>query len=169
MNFYLEKINNIIHNKKDNNTNIYHDIRIGNSKLPDDYLLLLSNYSGITINNFIHILDPLSHNPNLNFSTSYYLINAYKELKEAFPEYYQLNIFPSEKSFFTWAITDNGSTFSWLIDNTNPNLWKIIILDSDTAEMEFFNMGCLEFLYKILTGEIKSNIMPSDFLIYKLL
>ncbi|RRD90520.1 hypothetical protein [Conchiformibius steedae] len=76
-----------------------------------------------------------------------------------------MNIFPKKESFFAWAVTDNGSTFNWFITDDNPNLWKTVILGSDPSEMEFFDMGCVEFLYSILIGKIKSTLMPDNFAI----
>jgi hypothetical protein len=133
-----------------------------NLRLPNDFKELISIYGCGAINDFLWLLDPFSKNQDLNFEKSRYFIDAYAVMKEDFASDYPRPKYPARESFFPWAVTDNGETFVWLIDG-EPNSWTVAIHSSDQSEEEIYNYGCVEFLFRLLSNEISSKILPSQF------
>lgn len=130
--------------------------------IPKAYHELLTAYQDGSIDNFLWILSPNSTNRNLNFETSLYFIKSYATLKHEFPSDYPRPIYPSEDSFFPWAVTDNGDTFSWPI-TPDKTISEVIVHSSDQATEEIFKMDPVEFLISLLSKEISSRILPEQF------
>ncbi|MCU1720756.1 SMI1/KNR4 family protein [Pseudomonas sp. 5P_5.1_Bac1] len=131
-------------------------------QLPSDFKGLVSVYGSGSIDGFIWLLDPLAKNSNLNFEKSRYFVEAYVFLQQEFSSDYPRPEYPAKGSFFPWAVTDNGETFVWLVDG-EPESWKIAIHSSDQGEEEIYNFGCVEFILKLLRGELLSRILPGQF------
>lgn len=134
----------------------------GNPRLPNDFKQLISIYGCGSVDDFLWILDPFSKNPNLNFEKSKYFIDAYAVMRQEFSSDYPRPAYPAEGSFLPWAVTDNGETLVWLV-NGEPESWKVVIHSSDQGAEEVYNFGCVEFLLKLLSRDISSKILPSQF------
>ena len=131
-------------------------------QLPSDFKSLVSVYGSGSIDGFVWLLDPLSKNANLNFAKSKYFIGAYIFMQQEFSSDYPRPAYPAKGSFFPWAVTDNGETFVWLIGE-EPESWRVAIHSSDQGEEEIYDFGCVEFIVKLLKGELLSRILPFQF------
>lgn len=138
--------------------------RLYKIKLPDDYKELISSYGSGIFGDFIWLINPISKNNNLNFKIIEYIYSSYESMKSDFPDLYPRPSYPNQESYFPWAITDNGDTLIWIVDNNiDSNMWCVGILDSDPETEEIYNIGATELLLKLFNLEIKSNIFPDDF------
>lgn len=131
-------------------------------RFPNDFKQLISIYGCGTIDGFILLLDPFSKNPNLNFEKSKYFLEAYAAMKRDFPMDYPRPGYPAKGSFFPWAVTDNGETFVWLVEG-EPDSWKVAIHSSDQEKEEVHSFGCVELIWKLLSREVFSKNLPSQF------
>jgi hypothetical protein len=74
-------------------------------------------------------------------------------MKELFPEDYSRPSFPLKGSFLTWAITDNGDTFFWVIDG-QPDEWIVGIHSRDPAEEEISGQNTSNFLFNLFSHQL---------------
>lgn len=131
-----------------------------NCLLPDDFKLFIDLYGTGSIGNFLWVLNPQSDNDNLNFNKSLYFRSSYLQMKELFPDDYGRPV----ESFLTWAVSDNGDSLFWIINNDNPNDWKVGIHNHDQGEEEIFDTNASGFLTLLAEKKLSSNIFPEDFL-----
>lgn len=132
-------------------------------KLPTDYKSFINRYGVGCINDFLWVLNPFTQNSNLNLIEKGKKIReAYIISKNAFPEDFIHDVFPSIDGLLPCAITDNGDEIFWLTSNVVDE-WNIIVYESRSSGYYEYNMGLAEFLYKILTKDIKCSAFPDDF------
>ncbi len=130
--------------------------------VPSDYKELIYNYGSGAIDGFLWLLNPETPNTNINFEKSEYFITAYETMKDDFPHDFPRLRFPEQKSFFPWAVTDNGETLVWIVDG-NPDEWKVAIHSVDQGEEELYDMNAITFLSSLLERKIKTFLLPSKF------
>lgn len=141
-----------------------HERKLG-IDFPLAYKEFLANYGTGEINEFLWILNPFCDNSNLNIEKALYFQDAYNEMKELFGEDYSRPKFPEKDSFLTWAVSDNGDSFFWVVNNdVSSDEWQVGVHSSDQGEEELTNCNTLSFLEKIAASEFKSNILPAQFL-----
>ena len=165
---YINKLENII--KPNNEITNKHtkeewdkiELTLG-IKLPTDYKMFINEYGVGSINDFLWILNPFTQNSNLNLiKKGKEIIEAYDISKNKFPEYFVHEVFPRKGGLLPCAITDNGDEIYWLTSNAVDE-WHIIVYESRASEYYEYNMGLIEFLYKILVKEIECLAFPDDF------
>ncbi|GAB7532015.1 hypothetical protein PS3A_44300 [Pseudomonas sp. 3A(2025)] len=133
-----------------------------NLYLPADYKEFISVYGGGVIDDFLWVLSPFANNRNLSFEKSKYFQESYLEVKKELPADYPRPKYPSQGSFIPWAVTDNGETLVWIVEG-KPESWGVAVHSSDQGCEEVYNIGCVEFILKILRREISSSILPVQF------
>lgn len=132
-------------------------------KLPTDYKKFINTYGVGSIGEFLVVLNPFTQNMNLNLiEKGKEIREAYIVSKNAFPEDFTHNVFPTEGGLLPCAITDNGDEIYWLTSNIGDE-WHIVVYESRSASYYEYNMGLAEFLYKILTKEVECFAFPDDF------
>lgn len=63
-----------------------------------------------------------------------------------------------------WATTDNGEFLYWLVKpGQRPEDWTVLINEARGWEWEHCDMGCAAFLVASLTGEVRSDILWSNY------
>ena len=132
--------------------------------LPSDYKEFLSIYGTGVVGEFLWVLNPFSSNPNLNLEKIRYFQEAYQQMKELFPEEYPRERLPHTGSFLTWAVTDNGDSLFWVLDDSEPNSWCVGIHSSDQGEEELTGLTMSGFLEVLLEKKLESSILPIQFL-----
>ncbi len=106
------------------------------------------------------MLNSFSSNQNMNLDSAEYLRGAYAHMKQQFPEEYHRD--PS--SLLPWAITDNGDGISWVLRGHNSGDWQTVIHGGDQAEEEVYDCHGVGIIECILTGYMKSGLLPEDFI-----
>ena len=133
-------------------------------EFPTGYKQFISTYGTGSIGEFLWIFNPSSANRSLNGEAIRYFQSSYEELKQDFPADYTRPVFPSEKSFLPWAVTDNGDTLVWIVDSGPSDSWCVGIMGSDQVEEEISELGFIEFVVHLLDRKIVSAILPEQFL-----
>lgn len=129
-------------------------------RLPEAYVDFVSTYGTGSIGAFLWVLNPFSNNPSLNLDQARYFRDAYQSLRDSFPQYYARKI----DDFLPWAFTDNGDAIVWVVDDGDPNEWRVCIQSSDPAQEEMTDLNTQAFLEALLEKKLVSSILPSDFL-----
>jgi hypothetical protein len=124
---------------------------------PKHYKQFLSIYGTGSIDDFLWVFNPFSHNKFLNSDAIRAAIDAYEVLHIDFPQYNPRN----KGTFIPWAGTDNGDSIVWLVDDGDPDLWQVA-LQHDTEELT--QLTTSEFLLALLEKKLPSSILPSQFL-----
>lgn len=128
--------------------------------LPEDYKRIVELYGDFYWAEFLRVLNPFSENKNLNlFMRSEIILDAERESRAQFPDYYPLNLYPEEKGLLPFAITDNGDTAFW-ITNGAPERWAILVKDARAPEFEVHFIRTATFLYQFTGGRFRSLILP---------
>jgi hypothetical protein len=135
-------------------------IKIG---LPLEYKKFISHFGTGSIGNFLWVFNPLASNINLNLSQHQYFHDAYNTMKELFPEDYMRPDFPDQNSFLTWAATDNGDSFFWIVEG-KPDDWVVGVHSHDQGDEEISGKNTSDFLLSLFSHQLTSNILPKDFL-----
>lgn len=133
-------------------------------KFPTGYKKFVSTYGTGSIGGFLWIFNPNSVNRSLNSEAIRYFQSSYEELKQDFPSDYARPAFPSVGSFLPWAVTDNGDTLVWIIDNGPEDKWCVGIMGSDQVQEEISELDFVEFAVHLLDHKIDSAILPQQFL-----
>lgn len=77
------------------------------------------------------------------------------------PDFPQFSFYPVIPGLFPWGFTGSRTTLFWLICQEKLEEWPIVILDPG-FEPEIWNMSVPEFLWKHLTGELRSSLYPGN-------
>lgn len=133
-------------------------------ELPTSYKQFISTYGTGSIGEFLWVFNPSSANHSLNGQAIRYFQSSYEILQQDFPNDYTRPVFPSEKSFLPWAVSDNGDTLVWIVDSGPSDSWCVGIMGSDQVEEEIFEFGFVEFIVQLLDRKIASSILPEQFL-----
>lgn len=126
---------------------------------PNDYKKFINYYGTGGIDNYFWILTPFEKDENINFIMKCnIMLDSYMKLKDLFPEDYVYDVFPNEKGILPCAYAENGDEVYWLTSR-NIEEWEIILYDATYSAFRHYKMGFVEFMYKILSEEIKSQLI----------
>ncbi|EBV1891964.1 hypothetical protein DN122_24915 [Salmonella enterica subsp. enterica serovar Coquilhatville] len=128
--------------------------------LPDDYKMFIDEYGSGSINGFLWVFSPFVDNPYIHLiETGRARISALTELKQK-GEKFPYELFPSEEGCLPFGATDNGDTLFWKLEKMGS--WKIVINEARSPLCDEFNLGWSEFMYELLLGRLKSEVLPMD-------
>lgn len=131
---------------------------------PQDYKSIINYYGTGGIGNFLWILTPFELDKNVNYKYRMNMIlEAYIESKNKFPNDFQYEVFPNKNGLLPWGYTDNGDELFWKMKG-NVNNWEIIVYESRSPIFYSYKMGLAEFLFKLISNEIKCDIFPEGIL-----
>jgi len=129
-------------------------------KFPSEFVQFIETYGTGSINSFLWILTPYESNQNINiFHKAEIMRESYNYMKDMFPEDFSYSIYPDEGGLLPWGYTDNGDELYFNLNNDT-----IVIMEARYSEFYEYEMGMIEFLYKLFVKEIKCNAFPEDFI-----
>ncbi len=131
--------------------------------LPIDYIDFFEDYGLGCIDDFLWILCPLTNNTNLNIYYKTAEILAIFD-QNSFDYVEDLMSYIKRNKSYVMAITENGD---YIFYSNSFNHERITLIDSRFGMGEAYEMGFIEFIFKLLTKEVISNILPSDFVFEK--
>jgi hypothetical protein len=93
--------------------------------LPAEYVDLMDIYGAGTWMNWLRFYTPLRTGNGFanQFATT---LTAYRELRDEFPEYYPLAIWPEPNGFLPFASSIDGDELGWLVSGA-PDTWPLIV------------------------------------------
>ena len=132
--------------------------------LPQDFKDYIEVYGTGCIDEFVWVLNPFSANRHLSFfDRGTAALDALRELQLAHPDVEVRDpLFPAPGGLLPWGLTDNGDVLSWATIGS-PDDWSVVINASRDARLERHASGMTRCLARLLTGEVRSHIFPSDF------
>jgi len=131
-----------------------------NIVFPLDFKEFTECYGIGQIDYFININVPIV-NESAYLEEVNYLCSNYTRFKREFPDQYTFSVYPEKGGLFPLGNTDNGDEIWWLMDS-EPAKWEIVIYESRSWGFCRYQMGLVEFLYKILSKEIQCGIFPCE-------
>jgi hypothetical protein len=142
--------------------------RILAMNLPADYKKLVNIYGTGSFLKFLYVLSPFAPfdtSLNLLSGATKQTLAAYREGQKEFPQYSPpFSAYPDKTGLFPWAITVNGDTLFWLRKG-EPDGWPVIVCDSKfTERFDRFECTAVEFLCRLFSGKIESDVFPDDLL-----
>ncbi|MFJ3492990.1 SMI1/KNR4 family protein [Streptomyces sp. NPDC086091] len=133
--------------------------------LPKDYRKLVDVYGGGCFDSYLWVLEPRCKNRHFD------LLRLIEERDEGFellwedgePQPPSMLQNPGSR-VIPWATTDNGEFLYWLADSGMPSeSWPVLVNEARGAWWEHFDVGCVEMLVGLLSGEIRSEILSRSF------
>lgn len=138
------------------------ECRMGVS-LPLDYKQLVDRYGTGAIDGFLWILNPFSKNRYLNLvEQAVVIVDALRRLRDEFNESIPYEFGGDGAGLFPWAVTDNGDTIYWLRSG-DPKNWIIVVNEARGPRWREFNMSTCEFLFGVVSKQLRVDVFPSDF------
>lgn len=130
--------------------------------LPSDYKVAVSTYGLGSIDGFVWLLSPFTHNVHLNlFCEIKRCASAFQEFKKLTSSEIPYELYPlSPRGLVPWAITDNGDVLYWIRDADREYL---VGQQSRVAEWAEWRMSITEFLVGLVDRSICVPFFPDDF------
>lgn len=131
--------------------------------LPGDYKQYISTYGSGKISDFLWIFNPFSKNKDLNLAIqAKKVLEVFRSMKTKYGiSICPYQLFPEPDGLFPIGYTDNGDDLFWLTKGA-PEEWRIIIHQTRSANYEEYKGNLSNFLTELLSGKLKSNILPVD-------
>jgi len=127
-------------------------------EFPFDYKEFINTYGTGGINNFMWILTPYESNEEINlWQRAEIMSESYSYMKDLSPQKHHYSIYPDEGGLLPWGYTDNG-------DELYFNNGSVVVFEARYADYYEYNMGMIEFLYKLFTKGLTCNAFPDDFI-----
>jgi hypothetical protein len=130
---------------------------------PPDYVELIDAHGGGIIDRDIHVFEPGGALDSYDL-----LIEGPLRAEDAeefwgedlpgFPKPSQLAA-PGTR-LICWADTPEAEYLYWVVDDASPSRsWTIAVEQAEDHLWDFFDLGTVDFLYALLTGEIEPRFM----------
>ena len=137
----------------------------GSVVLPGDYLHFLSVYGVGTFDMFLHVMAPERSDGRASVrgrTASFWSVLA--RMSEFVPEAMAplSDMLHAAASVAVWGSTDNGDLCLWVVPVGGEDGF-VLIIGSRFEDWYEYGVGITEFLYRILTGDIRCPAFPEDF------
>ena len=137
----------------------------GSVVLSEDYLHFLSVYGVGTFDMFLHVMATVHDNEYMSVrerTASFWSILA--RMSEFVPEAMAplSDMLHAAASVAVWGSTDNGDLCLWVVPVGGEDGF-VLIIGSRFEDWYEYGVGITEFLYRILTGDIRCPAFPEDF------
>ena len=133
--------------------------------LPGDYLHFLSVYGVGTFDMFLHVMAPERSDGRASVrerTASFWSVLA--RMSEFVPEAMAplSDMLHAAASVAVWGSTDNGDLCLWVVPADGEDGF-VLVIGSRFEDWYEYGVGITEFLYRILTGDIRCPAFPEDF------
>lgn len=130
---------------------------------PADYIALINAHGGGVLDRDIHVFEPGAA------LASYDLLVEGTERAQDAEEFWEEDLpgfsKPSELTapgtgLLCWASTPGAECFYWVVNDASSSAsWTIAVEQAEDHLWDFFDLGTVDFLYALLTGEIEPRFM----------
>ena len=137
----------------------------GSVVLSEDYLHFLSVYGVGTFDMFLHVMAPERSDGRASVrgrTASFWSVLA--RMSEFVPEAMAplSDMLHAAASVAVWGSTDNGDLCLWVVPADDADGF-VLVIGSRFEDWYEYGVGITEFLYRILTGDIRCPAFPEDF------
>lgn len=130
---------------------------------PPDYIELIDTHGGGIIDRDIHVFEPENPLDGYDLLTEGLLLaqdaeEFWEEDLPGFPKPPRLSA--SGTRLICWADTPEAEKIYWVVnDSLSSRSWTVAVEQAEDHLWEFFDLGTVDFLYALLTGEIEPGFM----------
>jgi|688.fasta_scaffold392787_2 hypothetical protein len=160
---HLLKLSPPIHPLPDHDVQDWRHVeQVIGTQLPTDYKQFINHYGVSYVCTFVNVADPfINNNAHLNLKHfSDLLSDALHSTRGKFgTRAVPYPIYPEQGGLLAWGATDNGDDLYWQTVG-DPDAWTIVVNESRSDVYEEFPFGMVEFVLKVITGELVSEILP---------
>ncbi|MGQ5264817.1 hypothetical protein ACTWLT_29100 [Micromonospora sp. ZYX-F-536] len=96
------------------------------TRLPDEYVSLIDRYGAGNWCKWLNFVTPLRTNGRGFAYHAAQVLDGYRELRAAFPEYHPLPVWPEPGGFLPFASSIDGDQLGWLTEG-DPDQWPLIV------------------------------------------
>ena len=137
----------------------------GSVVLSEDYLHFLSVYGVGTFDMFLHVMATERSDGRASVrgrTASFWSVLA--RMSEFVPEAMAplSDMLHAAASVAVWGSTDNGDLCLWVVPADDADGF-VLVIGSRFEDWYEYGVGITEFLYRILTGDIRCPAFPEDF------
>jgi hypothetical protein len=142
------------------------EARLGLS-LPDDYKSLIDTYGMGSFGGLITVYNPFAHIEEFNLL--YVLDTLHQADRQTqllrgsgWTAVTPFELYPAPGGLLPWGCAATfGDTFFWKVSGP-PQSWETIFYHLRSGEYEVWKMSITEFIAGILSGKVKSVLLPED-------
>lgn len=124
--------------------------------LPGSYKVLVEQFGASSWLDFLHVLSPFDERRWRRVRAT---LDADRTLRQEFPHYYPLPLYPEPGGLLPWAVTDNGDTF-YFITTGPPDGWPTLIKGLLAPEFEVSFVPPASLILAVATERLRSSILP---------
>jgi hypothetical protein len=135
-------------------------------EVPQDYTTLVDAIGAGCFNNFLWLYSPFCTNQFLEFEyrlkTTEKFFRNMSQVEQLPSEILPFFWYPAPDGLVSWGGTDNGDLLLWSHDGRGAAHSVIVVCSRD---LRWFNsgLGILEFLQRVLSGDLKVPLFPASF------
>ncbi len=120
------------------------------TSLPAEYVALMDRYGGGMFGKWLQFATPLRAKRSLAaFANG--ITGAYRSVRDEFPEYCPLPVWPEPGGFLPFASSIDGDSLAWLVDG-DPDRWPLVVVPRHRDQGPPLAAGLTELLLAWLRG-----------------
>ena len=128
-------------------------------RLPQDYYRFARIWGAGWINSHLSVHCPSPREETL-LSLGLEMLDATRQLRDAFPEELPWPLYPEPGGWFPWARTSLGDMICWVTSENDPDLWHVVSLGLDPPKaIEYHSENALTLLLNLLSRTIDCSII----------
>ncbi|MFC1997219.1 SMI1/KNR4 family protein [Chloroflexota bacterium] len=137
-------------------------------QLPADYKDFIDHYGTGSFNNFIMVYNPFALDEYYNLFYALDTLHQADRLTQMMGDpvwtaVHPFGLYPANEGLLPWGGTTNmDNTFFWQIKGA-PETWETIFYNLRYGEYEVWKYPLTEFLYRLVTRQIESVLLPEDY------
>jgi hypothetical protein len=124
--------------------------------LPGSYKVMVERFGASSWQEFLHVLSPFVEWCRCRVSAT---LEADRELRREFPQFYPLPLYPEPGGLLPWAVSDNGDTL-YFITAGPPDEWPTLIKGPRAPEFEVSFLPPAALVLAFATGRLRSLVLP---------
>ena len=135
----------------------------GLASLPSNYRQFIEKYGTGLIDEFIWIFNPSTTNKYVNlYSQVNAVLASLADSAKQFPDVFAMPLHPEPGGFLPFGSTNNGDNLFWVTKGSSDE-WTVAVMGPRSPDVYRYDVGMVEFLRKVLSGEIQCKAFPDDF------
>lgn len=128
---------------------------------PSDYVELVNTYGGGSFDNDVIVFTPGSSFYSYDMCRGG--LSRIEDVEEQWDDDPDL-VRPAQlagKRLINWGGTPNAEFLYWVVAPGAPSTsWTVAMEQGEDLRWEFFEMGTVDFLHGVLTGDVRSQFLP---------
>ncbi|NLU70987.1 SMI1/KNR4 family protein [Streptomyces sp. HNM0574] len=131
--------------------------------LPGEYTALMEEYGAGCWAGWLRFLTPLRTGERRMASHLTEITEAYRSLRDDFPEWYPLAVWPEPGGFLPFANSVDGDELGWLTTEKNPDDWPLVFWPRHADQGPPLDRGLTDMLLGWLRGTYRTEgLTPHD-------